>query len=266
MPEIAELRGLWRRSLIAWPDGRRDETTGVYWLQSDSLYADLRQPAGRPDFSHAACLNDLSHADCWWLAKQEGFTGMFSFDGVWFEWGRRIDYQPVSPYSDAGSLRWQGEILVEEGRDITYLEYWHREVAPLSPIAGLVLEDTASDIGGAFVRAGEDFMFVRDRAVALPALPSLAAAVATADPSQARDLIDCEISYGKIGPAGPRIHASSLPYRIGHVLGLHVQGAGLITTDQDANGRPTERRWQVMAHQGDCVDIQQASLVKGTTS
>jgi hypothetical protein len=29
IPDITGLRGLWTRSLIAWPDGRRDTTTQV---------------------------------------------------------------------------------------------------------------------------------------------------------------------------------------------------------------------------------------------
>jgi hypothetical protein len=33
MPAVAELRGLWQRSLIVLPDGGRDATTEVRWLQ-----------------------------------------------------------------------------------------------------------------------------------------------------------------------------------------------------------------------------------------
>ena len=50
-PSLETMPGLWRRSLIAWPDGRRDTTSFVNWLQGPGLYLDLRQPEGRPDFS-----------------------------------------------------------------------------------------------------------------------------------------------------------------------------------------------------------------------
>jgi hypothetical protein len=46
--EPGTLTGLWRRSLIIWPDGRRDETTDVAWLQGERASIDLRQPAGLP--------------------------------------------------------------------------------------------------------------------------------------------------------------------------------------------------------------------------
>lgn len=251
MPEIGALRGLWRRSLIAWPDGRRDTTTDVHWLQGESLYADLRQPAGMPDFSHAGCLNDLSPEDCQWLALQEGFTGALSFDGLWFEWARRIDYQPVSPYSDVGALAWEGEVLVETGRDVPYVEHWHRNLPPQPPTIGLVMETTAQDTAGAFIRVGDMFMFVRDRRLSLPPLPSLRACLDSADAAQARALIDCEISFGHFESGQAMIEASSLPYRVSAGISLHLAGDRLTSTGQDDAGRAIEQTWRILAREGE---------------
>jgi hypothetical protein len=47
---LAEITGLWRRSLMRRPDGRTDPTTAERWMQTPSLFADLRQPANRPSF------------------------------------------------------------------------------------------------------------------------------------------------------------------------------------------------------------------------
>ena len=91
-PDIGELHGLWTRSLIAWPDGTRDTTTQVRWLQGHSAYSDLRQPVPIPDFSHVNGLAALTTEDCLHLATQEGFVGHFTFDGAFFEWARDIDY------------------------------------------------------------------------------------------------------------------------------------------------------------------------------
>jgi hypothetical protein len=41
------LRGLWRRRSIEWPDGRPDDTTIVYWLQTESAFADIRSAKAR---------------------------------------------------------------------------------------------------------------------------------------------------------------------------------------------------------------------------
>jgi len=66
-PKIQDLQGLWRRSLIAWPNGV-DDTTEVRWLQGTEVYVDLRQPAGLPDFVGRRGIAHLSMADCRALA------------------------------------------------------------------------------------------------------------------------------------------------------------------------------------------------------
>jgi len=54
------------------PDGTRDTTTRVRWLQGLCAYVDLRQPAAMNDFSHVRCLADLTMDDCACLATQQG--------------------------------------------------------------------------------------------------------------------------------------------------------------------------------------------------
>ncbi|GLK67195.1 hypothetical protein [Hansschlegelia plantiphila] len=105
---LIDVRGRWRRALLAWADGRADRTTLVDWVQGPSFYADLRSPAARPDFTGVAGLTDLTPAQVEWLGGQEGFAGRLGFDGAFFEWGRALDYQPPGPFLDAGSLRMEG--------------------------------------------------------------------------------------------------------------------------------------------------------------
>jgi hypothetical protein len=220
---VDDLQGLWRRSLIARPDGGRDTTTSVHWLQGPRAYIDLRQPHDAPDFSHARTLADLTLEDCAWLARQEGFAGHLCFDGAHFEWVREIDFQPPSPSADAGSLRWEGDVLIETGRDVAYIEHWHRDAStPTLPTSRHTLEDAARNTKGILLRVGPNFMLARDRSVALQeGYRSLAEYVAAApDVKRARELVDCEISCGHVEPAGLRITASTLPYRVGAILDL----------------------------------------------
>jgi hypothetical protein len=77
MPSVADLRGLWQRSMIAWPDGRRDDTTEVRWLQGLCADADLRRPSPIADFSHVYGRADLSLDECAWLARQQGSIAKF---------------------------------------------------------------------------------------------------------------------------------------------------------------------------------------------
>jgi hypothetical protein len=221
---VASLQGLWRRSLIAWPSrGASDTTTTVRWLQGPRAYIDLRQPAPIPDFSHARGLEDLTYDDCAWLARQEGFAGYLSFDGMHFEWIREIDFQPPSPSADAGSLLWEGDVLIETGRDADYIEHWHRDPSiPTTPTRIVDLQGAAQKVRSTLLRVGPHFMFARARATSLKqGYGSLAEYVAAApDLAHARELIDCEISFGRVDEAGLRITASTLPYRIGALMEL----------------------------------------------
>jgi len=220
---VADLQGLWRRSLIAWPGRPSDTTTSVRWLQGPRAYVDLRQPTPLPDFSHVRSREDLSFEDCAWLARQEGFAGHLRYDGRHFEWVREIDFQPPSPSADAGSLRWEGNVLLETGRDADYIEHWHRDpTAATTPESLTDLRDIPGIPPSTLLRVGPNFMYARERTARLEGgYRTLTEYVKAApDLQQARELIDCEISFGTVVESGLRIVASTLPYRIGTLLEL----------------------------------------------
>lgn len=220
---VADLQGLWRRSLIARPGRPSDTTTSVRWLQGPRAYIDLRQPMPVPDFSHVRAREDLSFEDCAWLARQEGFAGHLRFDGLHFEWVREIDFQPPSPSADAGSLRWEGDVLVETGRDADYVEHWHRDpTAATLPTSLTDLQGVQGKPRATLLRVGPDFMYARERATPLArGYRTLSEYIEAApDLQHARELIDCEISFGVVEESGLRIIASTLPYRIGTLLEL----------------------------------------------
>jgi hypothetical protein len=211
---VTDLQGLWRRSLIAWPGRPSDTTTSVRWLQGPHAYIDLRQPAPLPDFSHVRSREDLTFEDCLWLARQEGFAGHLHFDGRHFEWVREIDFQPAASTADAGSLHWEGDVLIETGRDA---EHWHRDPAVATTPTSLAgMQDSPAML----LRVGSNFMYARDRAAPLDkGYRTLAEYLQAAPDLQlARELIDCEISFGTVTESGLRIAASTLPYRIGALL------------------------------------------------
>lgn len=249
-PRLADLPGLWQRSLIRWPDGRCDTTTVVHWLQGPSFYIDLRQPAGRPAFDGVRDGGDLDPDQLAWLATQEGFAGRLHHEDGWFEWGREIDVQPQAVYSDCGRLWYEGDRMIEEGRDIKYIEHWHARGEGMSArAAALRLAADADGRAGYLVRAGDLFMFARDRALALPPLASLAECVAAApDPATARAFVDCEISFGRVGPGGFAIVHSSLPWREGVLLAPRIVDSTLELRDPHAG---TASRWRIREAEGE---------------
>jgi hypothetical protein len=251
---IGDLRGLWRRSLLRYADGSSDTTTRVHWLQGDDAFVDLRQPADLGDFPQAHCRDALSLQDCARLSRQQGFAGRLTFDGSHYEWIRRIDYQPKSPTADAGSLEWHGDLLIEDGRDIVYREHWHREgAAPgtATPCAALQLRAAGGATCAALLRVGPQFMYARDRADAAPGGRSLAECVAgAASLAAARQLVDCEISFGRVSPGGWRISASTLPYRVGDIVTLDLEEHRAATSDRSHDGAAITRVWEIVGTEG----------------
>jgi len=255
-PKLESLKGLWRRSLIIWPDGSRDVTTQVRWLQGRRAYIDLRQPAVLPDFSNKHGLADMSMDDCAVLGRQEGFAGYFTFDGSHFEWERHIDFQSKPLYSDVGSLWWEGNILIERGRDVDYIEHWHRDdssaLATAAVVAAITLRQMHGNIKASLLRVGSAFMYARERSVVPPAHKTLPECIAEASSLEdAQALIDCEISFGTVSAAGLQITASSLPYRIGDVLNPRYSGSRLTTLDRSGAGAIVTRQWEITESEGD---------------
>jgi hypothetical protein len=256
---VADITGLWSRSLIRWPDGNSDTTTSVCWMQTPTLFVDLRQPSDRPSFSGVNCLRDLGREHLAWLACQEGFAGEIHFDGTFFEWQRQIDLQPVAAYPDAGRFWFESDMMVEEGRDVPYIEHWHREARIHEPCAGIRMKDVASGCLGILVRFGALFMYARQRLAEVPLRGKLIDCIeGAANLQKAQDLVDCEISFGRIDSGGWRIERSSLPYKENRLLRLQVdesQTSRVSTTDVTPTGQLLVCHWMVTDVQGALTDV-----------
>lgn len=253
-PSLESLTGLWRRSLIAWPDGHRDVTTWVNWLQGLSQYADLRQPDNRPDFTEVTSLQDIRPVHFDWLAAQEGFAGEFVKEDDIFEWRREIDFQPKSPYSDRGRLWHDGNVMVEQGIDIPYIEHWHNVPLELTPLLGLRLKDQHDGTLATLLRVGSLFMFVRDRQMRLPDDKHLSDCLKAAPTlREAQAMLDLEISQGVVTTRGWIIQRSSLPFRETDNMGLRgdlTRDDRIGTLDRDPQGRARDRVWEILSMEG----------------
>lgn len=244
---------MWRRSLIVHADGSRDATSQVRWLQAQRLFVDLRQAAGLPDFLKLRCLNDLDAGQCAQLALQEGFAGWLGLDGACFEWLRQIDYQPRSGGADAAWLWWEEETLMEQGRDLPYVEHWQRDPTVVTrPLAALRLRDPHTGTTAIVLQLGTVFMYARDRQIELPAGAQLLECVAGAESlTAARAMLDCEITLGSAGVGGNVILASTHPWRVAARFELQCADSTVGISDIDAAGHTRLRRWEVIESEGD---------------
>lgn len=260
-PVPADFFGVWRRIFLEAKGKPADTTTEAYWIQTSALHADLRIPAGRPDFSGKATLAEYNANDLLWLARQQGIAGMTLAGGDLLHRRRQIDYQPTRGRDNTHRMRFEGDVLVEENMQGSVVEKWRRLTGVEGGVITLRLLEEAEADGrivprkGYLLVVGDYFMFVRDR----PEFTRQAASLE--DLFEAQDLerddmvpfLDCEFSFGRrSGGVQPwNIELSTLPYREGKALlapgqfeALRAGGKALVQRGRGRNGLIT-RRWSI---------------------
>src|SRR6058998_4071083 len=75
VPPPSWMHGVWTREWIE-VRGVRSRRFAVQYLQTPTLFADMRLPIERPSFSQATSFADLTDAHLLVLARQRGFTGV----------------------------------------------------------------------------------------------------------------------------------------------------------------------------------------------
>ena len=230
----AWLMGVWSREWIERL-GARTSTFTVRYLQTPSWFGDVRFPIDRPKFTGAASLADLTDAQLRRLAKQRGFVGRTTADGLTATWHHEVDFQPNDGGADVGRVELAGPgRMYEHALDSSYTEHWWS----LSGGDGRFLTvrvDRAGRLDQLLVVAGDHFYYARNRAKDLPAAASLEALIASTKATRAQIIgyLDCELSVGRIrGGAVPwEIQYSTLPWREGRHLEFvdRIGGAGSIS-------------------------------------
>ena len=245
---------MWQRSLLVRPDGTRDATSFVVWMQGARLFADLRQPADRPCFAGVAAARDLTLTQLAWMARQEGFAGELVSEGDFVEWRRSLDFQPPSGAVDSAKLWFEGATLVEQGRHAPYLERWEPLLAaPSRGSASARLRQGRRD--AVVVRCGDWFIMMIGRAAPLPPGQPLAALLAAATLAEAQGLFACEVSLGRASPEGWRIERSTLPWHEGRAMvprfirGQAQKRAWLRALAGEGDGPA----WEIMEADGDAA-------------
>ena len=200
--------GLWRRRLLE-SETLRDTDTEVWWLQTGSLYADLRLPPTPADKRATPQL----------LALQQGFAGELEVQDDLLTWHRWLDFQPPSGVADVGRVHFENGQLIEEGVLTSYREVWERAAAISDDRLALALQSECANGGewrarhGVMVVLGEFFMFALDPGLRLShgraIQPGRAGAFAVFR-------LESEISFGiRHGRVPWEILRSTLPARVG---------------------------------------------------
>ena len=101
------MRGIWTRDWIQ-RGADRTNTFDVHYLQTPSLFGDVRIPVARPSFANANSFEDLTDEQLRALAQQRGFMGRATVAGLISTWHHDIDFQPPDGSNDIGRLERHG--------------------------------------------------------------------------------------------------------------------------------------------------------------
>lgn len=230
--------GAWQRDWIRRKGSASDGSALVRYVQTPSVFGDLRIPGDRPDVAPAASLAELTDDQLAALARQNGFAGFTTIAGANATWHHEIDFQPVDPAdegADIGRIELAGERrMFEHALDDAYVESWSTLERGTGGFFAARVE-RAGRLAQLLAVAGEHFIYARARAVPLPPGASLAELIARTHPP--RDTLiaylDCEFSYGTM--RGWQIEHSTLPWQQGKRLAFASQ----ITLGVD--GQPAAR-------------------------
>ena len=131
--------GCWRRAWIEFADGARDDTTTVVWLQTESLMADVRIAADRPDLRDRVGLHQCSLDELRSIAAADASSGYTDCGPVtagpdsvrtavaqWHTRGHGVNFQPVSAFPEPGLMTWNDDatVMTEKAPSGAYVEEW----------------------------------------------------------------------------------------------------------------------------------------------
>ncbi len=226
--------GAWKREWIRRAGVTENRVT-VRFLQTPTMFGDVRIPSERPRFPHATSLADLTDQELATLADQEGFFGHTTIEGNIATWHHEIDYQPSDGTADVGRLEQVGiSGMYEHALDDSYVERWWSLTSGEGKY--LVVRVTKLDravqrLDRVLLVAGDHFAYARNRPKDLPPAASLADLIAKrhATRETVLDYLDCELSHGYVrGAKLPwEIANSTLPWR----EGSHLELANMIAVD-----------------------------------
>ena len=218
--------GVWKRSLLTTGSGHRDKTTLVLWLQTHSLFADLRIPVPVPA-EGCENLQECSEQQLLQLAQQQGFAGVTEVCGDICTWHRELDYQPKGGPPDVGQMTFvTSEFVTEDdpSGENRYHEDWHRLEGSTGNVWGHRLEAVDQPSRKGFLLgAGQYFLFAADRQVDLPPNGDLRFHLKSAKSVEEQQaLLGLQLSFGRIRKQGQDpawcITHSTVPGRVEKAL------------------------------------------------
>jgi hypothetical protein len=217
------LTGVWERKALWLGSAEPDYATRVVYVQTQTLFGDIRIPESRSGASNANCLEDLHDSELKELATQEGFAGYVEIADNVVTWQREIDFQPPTGIPDTGQCMVDKQHMIEKGIHSDYSEKWQRIDDGDGQFLAMQTEGDEGKVAKQIlVVAGDHFLYARGRKHSLEPVKSLNHLFQIKDFTREQMIryLDCEFSYGRVrsGRKPWEIYLSTLPFKEGHSL------------------------------------------------
>lgn len=206
--------GLWRRESLQRGLEPVDTSSLVFWIQTLLWHADIRVPAGRPDFRGARSLEDCSETQLGFLLRQEAFWGVTVVEGDRCHWNRMLDFQYMRT-QDFGRMVFEDDQVYEQGVASDYHEKWQRVSKPEPSVRSYIATGPNSASRAVICIADKHFIFIRPRAIwDVPAMRIQSRIEAgTATRAEWEAFLNFEASFGEIAEGHGVVTLSTLPWR-----------------------------------------------------
>ncbi|DBA89000.1 TPA: hypothetical protein ACH3X2_000218 [Trebouxia sp. C0005] len=226
----ASYLGVWKRSLLTTDSGHRDTTTLVFWLQTQTLFADLRIPVPVPA-EGSRSLQECSEQQLLQLAQQQGFAGVTEVSDDICTWHRELDYQPKSGPPDVGKMVFvTSEFVTEDdpSGENRYHEDWHRLEGSTGKVWGHRLEAVDQPSRKGFLLgAGEYFLFAADRQTKVTSVSSALGHSRAAKAMSVPGLLHRNVNLCKVflvfSACRSKLQGVSLQHLLALAASLHLQ-------------------------------------------
>ncbi|MFG2525153.1 hypothetical protein [Streptomyces sp. NPDC048527] len=224
-------------------------------IQGPTLFVLLRQPDAARRLYSTEGLATLPHPEHLVLSRQEGLAGAVRRRGDGFAWDPWTAFQPQPREPRNAFLHYEQGCMVRTlaGPGVRQ-EFWDLVEQGEGAAAGARLLDHEDRCAGLIVRCGSWFGYARGRTRSLPGNAPLSERMdADGSAGDAADLLDCEVSVGRVHGGIWVIEHSTLPQRKGAVLRPRfddVTGGLTVSDHSGPGGRRKQRQWHLRFLEG----------------
>jgi hypothetical protein len=217
------------REYIILDGGPKDPSVAI-WIQTESMFFDLRKPHDRPAFAGRNSLEDFSGDELIQLTRHSGDVGICSIENrvaTWKGWNDRFGFfcDDVAIFPEDGRLEPKGNVIYEyetAKSSVPYEEAWVQQPCEDGLTAHLTLrtESNADEVLAVLLVVDRYAGYVEKSTSENRASLEVQLKHAAGDSERMRQILDCEASYAIRARADAPyiVRHSNFPFREGKEL------------------------------------------------